>query len=261
VVSPAGAPIPSASGGLLGLGCVGDPRLLAQRCTVHPSLSRFRFSGGVDEAAVAAALWNKSFWSRPRLGGVTSGAGEGPVKAESDGAAGLAAARSRLLLGDSDVGVPSSMLLPGLVLVLVLLYRGMVLGFEDVWWVDWHLGFGACQRWVPVLGRSNLGCVPGRCASSVRSCCGLCQSLCAMKLFPALVSLLFVSFSGGGLPTDGARRRRRLESGASTKGPLGVFVIFLLLRDLRARFGGLPSLLYASSRSLYLYCLLYGGMV
>ena len=161
VVPPAGAPVLSASGGPLGLGCVGDSRLLVRRCTVGPSLSRHACPGDAGEAEAAAALWNKSLRSCPHFGGVIYGAGERPVRAGSDGAGCLAAARFCPVLRGSDVGVGSPVLHPGTGLVLVLLYRGMADGLEDVWWVDWRLVLAVCWRWALIHGRSSLGCVPG----------------------------------------------------------------------------------------------------
>ena len=166
VVPPAGAPVPSASGGPPGLGCVGDPCLLVRRCTVGPSLSRFACPGDAGEAEAAAALWNKSLRSCPRFGDVISGAGERPVRAGSDGAGCLAAARFCPVVGGSDVGVGSPVLHPGMGLALVLLYRGMAYGMKDVWWVDWRLVAGVgCSSMVGVAwGASpddvHPGCFP-----------------------------------------------------------------------------------------------------
>ena len=177
VVPPAGTLILSASDGLLGLGCVGDPRLQRRRCTVGTSLSRSLCPGDAGEVEAAAALWNKSFRPRPYLGGVVSGAGERPVKAGSDGAGGSATAELRPVLGDADVGVHSSLLKPGMVLAVVMFYRGMAKGLVEARWMDWLLFFAACWRWVLFHGRRSSGCVPGRCASTLFFFCGSFQSL------------------------------------------------------------------------------------
>ena len=256
VLPSARSPFPSASGGPPGLGCVGDPCLLVRRCTVGPSLSRFACPGDAGEAEAAAALWNKFLRSCPHFGGVISGAGERPVRAGSDGAGCLVAARFCPVVGGSDVGVGSPVLHPGTGLALVLLYRGMAYGMKDVWWVDWRLVLAVCRRWVLIHGRSSLGCVPGRCASLVFSCCGSRQSLCAMKLLQTLVYLLFVSVSGGHT-SGGVRRWKRMESSRGIKGPLGVLIIFVWCRVLCASLGGQLSLLHPSSTCLYLCCLLY----
>ena len=88
VLPSARSPFPSASGGPLGLGCVGERCIFGRRCRLGPSISRFSFPGVVAEAEVAMAPWNKSLLPRPRFVCAHSGAVEGCVRAELSGAGG-----------------------------------------------------------------------------------------------------------------------------------------------------------------------------
>ena len=260
VVPPAGAPVPSASGGPPGLGCVGDPCLLVRRCTVGPSLSRFACPGDAGEAEAAAALWNKSLRSCPRFGGVISGAGERPVKAGSDGAGGSATAELRPVLGDSDVGVHSSLLKPGMVLAVVMFYRGMAKGLVDARWMDWLLFFAACWRWVLFHGRRSSGCVPGRCASMVFFFCDSFQSLWAMGLFSIWVMLSL--FLNPGVPDNGGGgRRRRRPRTAGTKASQNFVVIFFFCRDFCANWLGQLSSCILLEGACICSVLVYGFLV
>lgn len=128
VLSPARPLISPASGGLLGLGCMGDPRLHRRRCRLGPRLARVWFPSGDGEAAAASRPWNKSLRSRPRLVGVYSGAGKGSVRAGLTGAGGLAEVRSYPVLVLSDVGVGSSTLLLCFVRASLERCRGIVDG-------------------------------------------------------------------------------------------------------------------------------------
>lgn len=260
VVPPAGTLILSASDGLLGLGCVGDPRLQRRRCTVGTSLSRSLCPGDASEVEAAAALWNKSFRPRPYLGGVVSGAGERPVKAGSDGAGGSATAELRLVLGDSDVGVHSSLLKPGMVLTVVMFYRGMAKGLVEARWMDWLLFFAACWRWVLFHGRRSSGCVPGRCASTLFFFCGSFQSLWAMGLLSIWVMLSL--FLNPGVPDNGGGgRRRRRPWTAGTKASQNFVVIFFFCRDFCANWLGQLSSCILLEGACICSVLVYGFLV
>ena len=130
MLPPAGTPIPSASDGLLGLGCVGDPRLLVWWCRVGPRLSRFRFPGAVGEAVTAAARRNKSLRLLHCLGGAFSGVGEGLVRAGSVGAGCLPAVRLLPVLGDSEVGYMAATLHPGMAWRSLAGCRGLAVGLR-----------------------------------------------------------------------------------------------------------------------------------
>ena len=56
VLLPAGAPVPHASGGPCGPGCVESPRLFARQCRLGLSSSRCVFPGGDDETGAAPSL-------------------------------------------------------------------------------------------------------------------------------------------------------------------------------------------------------------
>ena len=141
---PAGAPVPHASGGPRGPGCVESPRLFARQCRLGPSSSRCVFPGGDDETGAAPSPWNKSLRSRLRLAGVYSDANEGFVRAEFTGAGGLAEVRFFLDLGFSDAGVCSSVFQPSMVGMSMERCRRTVVGIEDGRLVDLGFYLAAC---------------------------------------------------------------------------------------------------------------------
>ena len=254
---PAGAPILYASGGPRVLGCVENQRLLARQCSLGPSFSRVRSPGGGDEAAAATSPWNKSLRSRPRLVGVHSGADAGSVGVEFTGAGGLAVVSFLPDLGLSKVGVSFSVLLPSMVWASMKRCRGMVAGLVVVWLLVLS-SFLAAAGWrcAQVQGRRSTGCVPGRWSSTVCCLCGSLQSLRAMVLLLAEVSLLFFPSSGGGLAVVGGRRRRWMVAVLSRIDLRDLVVIPSLCKVFSARCGHL-SPLYLLSMVLYLYCRVY----
>ena len=103
MLSPAGTPIPSASDGPFGFGCVGERCFSVRRCRLCTSLSSLRVPGDDDETAISSAYWwNKFFQPRSRPVGVHSGARWRLVKVRS---AGFGASAS--ILGSSCTGVMS----------------------------------------------------------------------------------------------------------------------------------------------------------
>jgi len=156
----AGAPVPHASGGPRGPGCVESPRLFARQCRLGPSSSRCVFPGGDDETGAAPSPWNKSLRSRLRLAGVYSDANEGFVRAEFTGAGGLAEVRFFLDLGFSDVGVCSSVFQPSMVGMSMERCRRTVVGIEDGRLVDLGFYLAACWCCAQVHGRRSMGASP-----------------------------------------------------------------------------------------------------
>ena len=258
MLPPAGTPIPSASDGLLGLGCVGDPRLHHRRCRLGPRLARVWFPGGDGEAAAASRPWNKSLRSCPRLVGVYSGAGKGFVRAGWTGAGGLAEVRSYPVLGLSKIGVGSSALLLCFVRASLERCRGIVDGLMVVGVLDLS-GSRAAAGWccAQVQGWSSMGCVPGRSSSTVCCICGSSQSLCAKVLLQPLMPLPFSFFSGEGLAAVGGGRRRRMMVLRSGKDLTDLVVIFSLSKVFSAKECGQLSPVYLPSTFLYLYCLVF----
>ena len=258
VLLPAGAPVPHASGGPRGPGCVESPRLFARQCRLGPSSSRCVFPGGDDETGAAPSPWNKSLRSRLRLAGIYSDANERFVRAEFTGAGGLAEVRFFLDLGFSDAGVCSSVFQPSMVGMSMERCRRTVVGIEDGRLVDLGFYLAACWCCAQVHGRRSMGCVPGRSSSTVFCLCVSFQSIRAMVLLPTLVSSLWLPCSGVGLANNGGRRRQQQKVDVeSTKDLWDLIVIFLLCKVFCVSWCVHLSSLYVSRVYLYLVCLVY----
>lgn len=147
--------------------------------------------------------------------------------------------------------------------------------FNHVWFggrrsftEGWLLGCWVCGGWsascfLLLVGRRGgsmvggaWGCVPSRCASVIRFCCGSCKSLCAMELL-----LTWTARSLSSLPCSvdghGGVQGRRATTLASTKDLLGLFVFFCFCKVFCVRWCGQLSPLYSWSRCLYWFSTVY----
>jgi len=242
VLPPARWPFPSASAVLEGLGCEGNVLASVRRRKVGPFRCRVHLPGGVRRVEAARPWWNKVFRSSLCLVFTYSGDDDGVMRLE------FAESGDRVGAPDLDVSCTGVLCCT---LLAAARRRRMADGSVDGWWRGWCLVILPCRRRVLALDRRSLGCVPGRCASSVRFLCGSCQSLWAMKLLSVLVCLSFVPGSEG-LGVCGGAPWRWTASLGSTKVPMGFIVIFMFSRDFCVRWYGHLSLLYTSRRCLYL---------
>jgi len=218
-------------------------------CT-GPSLFRCWCPGGGVEAAAAAPPWNKSLRPRLRLDSAHSGAVEGSVREESMESWGcFTGTRLLPVLDGSCVGVCSPALQPGKVCVSVMLCSGMAVLVAVVGWVDCFSVLAVRRRRGRFHDHRSSGCVPGRYAFSVVSCCGSCQRLRAMEFLLVLGSL--TSCSGDGFCHGGGRRRRRAVLPESAEDPQGLVVISFLFRVFCANICGQLSPMYGSRWCLY----------
>jgi len=264
VLPPAGPPVPYASGGRIGLGCIGDPRILARRCRIGPRSSRFRFPCGAGEAVTAAARrWNKSLRLLHRLGGVLSGVGEGSVRAGSNGAGYLAVVRILPVLGDSEVGVGFLMFWRGMFQASAKHCRVMAVGVVAAWWVDLCSSLVARRRRLTQIhAQGSSGCVPGRWIFTGPFFCGSFESLAAMGLPWAWASSMASFFLDEGFPVIHGGLRR-LKTTVYCTDALCIFYVFCFSRRvLCAKWCAQSSTLYTYGLYLYLYGLVYVfGMV
>lgn len=195
---------------------------------------------------MAAALWNKSLWLRPRFCGASSGTGEKLVRAGSDGAGCLVAARLPPALGDSDVGVGFPVFQRGTLRASVKRCRMMAAGLVVERWVELCFFLSVRRRRAQIHGQKSTGCVPGRWSSIASFLCGSIKSLRAMVFLLAWASSLSSPFPDGGAAVDEGGRVRRLKTadGRCTKDPWTLIVIFFLGRIFSANWPAQPSLLY-----------------
>ena len=232
------SPFPSASGGPLGFGCVGEWCIFGRRCRLCHSISRFSFPGVVAEAEVAMAPWNKSLLPRLRFVCAHSGAVEGCVRAELSGAGGPAMAWFLSVLEYSVVGVYSSSAdCPGMWQALIARCSRPAVGFMDVRVVGLCVFLAGFPRRAQAQCQMGSGCVPGRCIFNVHLYCGSFESLWAMEFLLILESVLLSFFTGAFSPEEEDEQCRTVVARGS-EGPWDRCVIFLFFGVLFAKFGG-----------------------
>ena len=168
VLPPARWPFRSASEVLDGLECEGNVLASVLRRKVGPFRCRVRLPGGVRRVETARPWWNKVLRSSLCLVFTYSGDDNGVVRLE------FAGSGDRVGAPDLDVSCTGVLCCT---LLAAARRRRMADGSVDGWWRGWCLMILPCRRRVLALDRRSLGCVPGRCASSVRFLCGSCQSL------------------------------------------------------------------------------------
>ena len=220
VLSPAGTPIPSASDGPFGFGCVGEGCFSVRRCRLCTSLSSLRVPGDDGETATSSAhWWNKSFRPRSRPVGVHSGARWRLVKVRS---AGFGASAS--ILGSSCTGVMScsaSRLVPVEAMTSQCIgCKGEAGGSVVLWSVE----LLCPRRQRQLVLQERLGRVPGRCVLKVVSipfpgtggCCG------SFRSFHAKLVVLFY----GELCCSGGFQRPTMWSTIGASALLFVFLSF-----------------------------------
>jgi len=222
-------------------------------CRVGPFRVRVCLPGSVCKVEAARPWWNKVLRPFLHFAIACSGDGDGVVRLELAGSGDRVGAPVPV---SSCTGVCSSTFQPCMVWGAAEFYRGLAVGLLGVWWLVRFL-FPASRRqkrWIH--GGRSLGCVPSRCASVIRFCCGSCKSLRAMELL-----LTWASRSLSSLPCSvdghGGVRGRRATTLASTKDLLGLFVFFCFCKVFCVRWCGQLSPLYSSSRCLYWFSTVY----
>ena len=148
-------------------------------CRVGPFRVRVCLPGSVCKVEAARPWWNKVLRPFLHFAIACSGDGDGVVRLELAGSGDRVGAPVPV---SSCTGVCSSTFQPCMVWGSAEFYRGLAVGLLGVWWLVRFL-FPASRRqkrWIH--GGRSLGCVPSRCASVIRFCCGSCKSLRAMEL-------------------------------------------------------------------------------